>query len=274
MLLVQDITAGQDDEEISELLDNMSPTQPWAEPPPNPPLAPDADPIAAGEESVARHEEAQRIQTVSAYPTDQLPQDPLEPAFLEPEPAADYVIAVVQLLTPREITDQAAQQQQSGQLPGFQPNLDATSVSAQGLGGQVQQGMPVPHHQAAPPQQPQVTGQYPPVLQQGLTAPYPSLQPSGFGVRPPGGPPPFRPPHGLLPAGPPQHQGPAIMRPLQVSNLTDISTSALLYSITVFTCSRDRMSVAARHALIQICILKGGGQAGTNHILTPAKRQF
>ena len=232
MLSMQDITAGQDDEEISELLDNMFPMQPWAEPPPNPPLPPDADPIAAGEESLARHEEAQRIQTVSPYTPDQLPQDPLEPAFLEPEPAAGYVIAVVQLLTPREISDQAAQQQHSGQLAGFQPKLDASSVSAQALGGQVQQGMPgssVPHLQAAPPQQPQVTGQYPPVVQQGFPAPYPPQQPSGYRARPSGGLPSFRPPPGPMPAGPSQHQTPASMHPLQVSNLTNTSIPALLH---------------------------------------------
>ena len=156
LLELQDITAGQDDDEVSELLDNMSPAQPWAEPPPNPPLAPDADPIAAGEDSQARHDEAQRVQTSAAYPSDHPPQDPLEPAFLEPEPAAGYVISAIQLLTPQEIIDQqAAQQQLQQQAVGLLPNLNLPS---QGLARQ-QQGVPgplnpPPPHSPPPPPPP------------------------------------------------------------------------------------------------------------------------
>ena len=230
MRLVQDVSAGQDEEELSELLDNMSPTQPWAEPPLNLPLGPDADPIAAGEESTARHKEAQRVQSVEAYPPlhmappHEMPQDPLEPAFLEPEPAADYAVAVVQLLTPQEISDlQAAQQllhnpsssSQLGQPVGFQPRLDSKPSVDQGLMGQVQHEAPAPF-QAAPPQQAGLTGQYPPVQQPGPPASYPQQQAPGFVGRPPGGPPLFRPPPGPRPAGAPQ--GLAIMRPLQVSS--------------------------------------------------------
>ncbi|KAL0032403.1 hypothetical protein WJX79_009715 [Trebouxia sp. C0005] len=46
---MQDGSAGQDElDERNELLDSMAPTQPWANPPPNPPLPADADPYAAG----------------------------------------------------------------------------------------------------------------------------------------------------------------------------------------------------------------------------------
>ena len=201
----------------------MSPTQPWAEPPLNPPLAADGDPIAAGEDSTARHEEAQRVQSVEAYPPlhmappQQMPQEPLEPAFLEPEPAADYAVAVVQLLTPQEITDlQAAQQQlQLGQAAGFQPRLDGHTSLGQGLIGQMQhEGMqqvpPAPFQTPAPPQG-SITGQYPPVQQQGTPASYP--QQPGFVARPSGAPPLFRPPPRLTETP----QGAAIMLPLQVS---------------------------------------------------------
>ena len=225
------MSAGQDEDELSELLDNMSPTQPWAEPPLNPPLAPDGDPIAAGEDSTARHEEAQRVQSVEAYPPlhmvapHQMPQDPLEPAFLEPEPAADYAVAVVQLLTPQEITDlQAAQQllqnpsssSQLRQPVGFQPHLDSNPSVDQGLIGQIQhEAAPAPF-QATPPQQGGPMGQYPPVQQLGPPASYPQQQAPGFVGRPSGGPPLFRPPLGPRPAlGP---QAPAIMRPSQVSS--------------------------------------------------------
>ena len=216
---------------MSELLDNMSPTQPWAEPPLNPPLGPEADPIAAGEESTARHEEAQRVQSVEAYPPlhmappHQMPQDPLEPAFLEPEPAADYAVAVVQLLTPQEITDlQAAQQllqkpsaaAQLGQAVGYQPHLDSKPSVEQSLVGQMQhEGM----QQAAPApfqasQQGGLVGQYPPAQQPGPPASYPQQQAPGFVGRPPGGSPLFRRPPGSRPAG--AAQGLATMRPLQV----------------------------------------------------------
>ncbi|KAL3156798.1 hypothetical protein ABBQ38_001069 [Trebouxia sp. C0009 RCD-2024] len=215
---MQDTTAGQDEDELSELLDNMVPTQPWAEPPLNPPLPSDVDPIAAGEDSVARHEEAQRVQSVEAYPPlhlappHQMPQDPLEPAFLEPEPAADYAVAVVQLLTPQEITDlQASQQQQLQQLAqpvGLQPAPDAQASRDHNLmgPGQLQhEGMPPAPFQAGPPQQPGVMGQYPPVQQQGPPASYLQQQAPGFISRPSGGLPAFRPPP----------QGPAVMRPVQ-----------------------------------------------------------
>ena len=232
----QDSSTGQDEDEVNELLDNMSPTQPWAEPPLNPPLAPDADPIAAGEDSTARHEEAQRVQSVEAYPPlhlappHQMPQDPLEPAFLEPEPAADYAVAVVQLLTPQEITDlQAAQQllqnppassSQLGQALGFQPGLGSNAAAKQGVVGQMQhEGMqqmaPAPF-QAAPVQQQGVMGQYPPMQQPGPPAAYPQQQAPGFVGRPSGGQPLLRLPPPLRPAGGPQQ--PPLMRHLQVSN--------------------------------------------------------
>ena len=209
----------------------MSPTQPWAEPPLNPPFGPEADPIAAGEESTARHEEAQRVQSVEAYPPlhmappHQMPQDPLEPAFLEAEPAADYAVAVMQILTPQEITDlQAAQQllqkpsaaSQLGQAVGYQPHLDSKPSVEQGLGGQVQhEGM----QQVAPapfqaPQQGGLIGQYPPAQQPGPPASYLQQQAPGFVGRPPGGQPLFRPPPGPRPAE--AAQGLVIMRPLQV----------------------------------------------------------
>lgn len=217
---VQDVTAGQDEDELSELLDNMVRTQPWAEPPLNPPLPSDVDPIAAGEDSVARHEEAQRVQSVEAYPPlhlappHQMPQNPLEPAFLEAEPAADYAVTVVQLLTPQEITDMQAAQQQLPQLAqpaGLQPPHDAQpSLDRNLMGpGQLQhEGMPPAPFQAGPPQQPGVMGQYPLVQQQGPPASYLQQQAPGFVGRPSGGLPAFRPP-------PP---GPAVMRPVQVGH--------------------------------------------------------
>lgn len=236
-LLVQDNSAGQDEDEVSELLDNMSPTQPWAEPPLNPSLPPDADPIATGEDSTARHEEAQRVQSVEAYPPlhmappHQMPQDPLEPAFLEPEPAADYAVAVVQLLTPQEITDlQAAQQllqnppassSQLGQALGFQPGLGSNAAAKQGVVGQMpheglQQMAPAPF-QPGPVQPGGLMGQYPPVQQQsGPPAAYPQQQAPGFVGRPSGGQPLLRLPPPLRPAGGPQQ--PPIMRHLQVSS--------------------------------------------------------
>lgn len=226
LLLVQDITAGQDDDEISELLDNMSPTQPWAEPPLNPPFAPDADPIAAGEESVARLDEAQRVSNVAAFPPlhlpapDQMPDNPLEPAFLEPEPAADYALAVVQLLTSKEIEAQ----QQPAQPVGLRPNAAVNLQPSQAGQRQHQSmlGSSVAPLQAGPPQQPGVMGQYPPVQQPGPSAAYPPQQAPGFGVRPAGGLPPFRPPPRPLPTGPPQHQGSAIMRPFKVRSSSTI----------------------------------------------------
>lgn len=195
---------------MSELLDNMSPTQPWAEPPLNPPLAPDADPIAAGEDSTARHEEAERVQSVEPYPPlhmlppHQIPQDPLEPAFLEPEPAADYAVAVVQLLTPQEITD--------------------LSLVGQMQHEAMQQPAPAPF-QAAPPQQGGLIGQYPPAQQPGPPVAYPQQQAPGFVGRPSSGPSLFRPPSRPQPGLTPQ--GPAIMRPLQVSSCQQQCNSLL-----------------------------------------------
>ena len=245
--------AAQDEDEANELLESMAPTQPWATPPPNAPVAPDADPIAAGEDSTESSAEAQRIQTVRPYPPlhkqlmeHELSQDPFLPFHAEQEPPLDYTLAVIMLHTPKELADQAAAQQQQQQ--------------------QQQQHL----HQQPPPghfQQPQgmptyATALQPPgMLQQpgvGLQPPAQPLRtPGGLGPRPPlqhavspqhmhgqaGGPgpgvPAFRPPPGggPPPSAPHPHQPPNVMRPMQVclalSQHMDITQIRTMHSASV-----------------------------------------
>ncbi|KAL0034147.1 hypothetical protein WJX77_000222 [Trebouxia sp. C0004] len=241
---MQDGSVGQDElDERNELLDSMAPTQPWAAPGPNPPLPLDADPCAAGEESIERDAEAHRIQMVEPFPPlhmqlapYQMPQDPFEPAYPEPDQPLDHALAVVILLTPKEIADQQAAQQQQhhiGPRLGFHPDPGANPMPCQLPPGQMpQQGLQgvaatflqAPGHMQ---QQPGGSGQYaPPQVPRppGAPGPYPPLHQGGppqhlhgsvsIGL---GGGLPFRGHPGKTqpPAGPLQHPGPPSMHPLQ-----------------------------------------------------------
>ncbi|DBA65773.1 TPA: hypothetical protein ACH3X2_002813 [Trebouxia sp. C0005] len=241
---MQDGSAGQDElDERNELLDSMAPTQPWANPPPNPPLPADADPYAAGEESTERDAEAHRIQLVEPFPPlhmhlapHQMPQDPFEPAYPEPDQPLDHALAVVVLLTPKEIADQQAAQQQQhhmGPPPGFHPDPGANPMPHQLPPGQLPQqglqGSAAPFLQPPGPmqQQPGILGQYaPPQAPRppGAPGPYPPLHQGGPPQHLPGSVNvgqgsglPFRGPPGITQplAGPLQHPGPPTMRPLQ-----------------------------------------------------------
>ena len=221
----------------------MAPTQPWATPPPNPPLPPDADPCAAGEESTERDAEAHRIQMVEPFPPlhmqlapHQMPQDPFEPAYPEPEQPLDHALAVVILLTPKEIADQQAAQQQHHMGPplGFHPDPGANPMPHQLPPGQMPQqglqGAAAPFLQAPGHMQQQPGGLGPYATPQ---APRPPGAPGPYPLLHQGGPPqhlpgsvnvgqgsglPFRGPSGIPqpPTGPLQHPGPPSMRPLQV----------------------------------------------------------
>ena len=222
------------------MLDTMSPTQPWAPPPPNPALPPDADPCAAGEESTERAVEAHRIQMIEPFPPlhmqlapHQMPQNPFEPAHHEPDHPPDYALQAMVLFTPKEIQDQqAAQQHHRMAAPlGFHPNPGANPMPHQLPHVHMSHGFAAPLHQPPGPmqQQPAGVGQYPPAQQpeppRGGPAPYQPLQQQGGGAQQgPGhlhgahgvgtafrGPPPLR-----NPPAHPQQQGPSIMRPLQV----------------------------------------------------------
>ncbi len=225
----------------------MAPTQPWATPPPNPPLPADTDPCAAGEESTERDAEAHRIQMVEPFPPlhmqlapHQMPQDPFELAYPEPDQPPDHALAVVVLLTPKEIADQQAAQQQHHMAPplGFHPDPGANPMPHQLPPGQMpQQGLQgsgapflqAPGHmqqqpgglgQYAPPQAPRppgAPGPYPPLHQGGPPQHLPGSVNAGQGNGLP-----FRGPPGISqpPAGPLQHPGPPTMRPLQVMPAT------------------------------------------------------
>lgn len=238
-VITQDGSVGQDEDERNELLEGMASTQPWASPPPNPPLAPDADPCAAGEESTERAAEAHRIQMVEPFPPlhshlalHQMPQDPFDLAYPEPDQPLDHALALIILLTPKEIADQQAVQQQHqqhmGHPPGFHSDPNAHPVPHQLPHGQMlQQGLAgyagAPLQPAgAMQQQPGGPSQYPPPQQPRPLAALGPFSPLHQGSLPPHmghvGDPPFRglsgPPQ--APPGPPQQQGPPIMRPLQV----------------------------------------------------------
>lgn len=263
----QDGSDGQDEDEKNELLESMSPTQHWVPPPLNPPLPPEADPCAAGEESTERDAQSQREQMFAAFPPVQLPmephqmpQDPFDLAYPEPDQPLDYAVSVMILLTPKEIQDQQAaqQQQQMGPPPGFHPDPNANLMQHQ-LPYELppQQGLPgfaaPPFQGTGPMQQPGGLGQYlapqqprPP----GGPAPYPLVQQKGPSQQAPGqineGPP-FRGPPGAPqpPSAPPQHQGPPVMRPLQVLILISFASGVLVLQASICPVYPQRCAIKA-----------------------------
>ena len=272
-VITQDGSVGQDEDERNELLESMASTQPWASPPPNPPLAPDADPCAAGEESTERAAEAHRIQMVEPFPPlhahlapHQMPQDPFELAYPEPDQPLDHALALVILHTPKEIADQqAAQQQQQQQQQqhlgpplGFHSDPNAHPMPNQLPHGQMlQQGLagyaggPLQPAGAMQQQQPGGPNQYPPPQQPRLLAALGPFPPLHHGSLPPNmghvGDPPFRGLSGVPPGppGPPQQQGPPIMRPLQVLLATLAAAVAPhLHLFPELSCMANRVSDA------------------------------